>query len=127
MKGRELGCKLVRFAARVVLASPGGNGILVLVVEPGIKECPRAVHFGSANVSVPVGHGPEPGPGVKIHSSQAISRRNQSAGTLSVGSETLAVFIKFRVKTAGAPTAENLLHSGYVHSQQVGKGLKVGC
>src|SRR6516162_4878192 len=103
MKRRQLGGKLVWFAAGVVFAILRRDRILAFVVEPSIKERARTMHFCRAHIGVPVGHRPEARPGVKVYSSQAVGRWNQRAGPLSVGSETLPIFIKLRIKTARPP------------------------
>src|SRR5262249_11485085 len=120
------GSKLIRSSVRVVGAAFGGDRKRGFVTETCIIECARAMHFSSANVGVPVGDGPEPRPGMKIHAGQAISRRNQSAGSLPIGSEAFTVFIQFGIKTARTPACKNLLHGRYIYAKQVGERLQVG-
>src|SRR5262249_18001878 len=123
VKGCQFGSKLIRSSVRVVGAAFGGDRKRGFVTETCIIECARAMHFSSANVGVPVGDGPEPRPGMKIPAGQAISRRNQSAGSLPIGSEAFTVFIQFGIKTARTPACKNLLHGRYIYAKQVGERL----
>src|SRR5215510_4854558 len=56
VKGGQLRGDLVWLSPSVTLAALRRNGVLRLIVEPGIKECPRAVHLGSRDIRVPVGN-----------------------------------------------------------------------
>src|SRR5690348_17452623 len=98
MKRRQLGGKLIGFTSGVVFAAFGGDGISALVVEASIIKRARPMHFCSTNVGVPVGHRPEPCPGVQVDSSQTVGRRNKCAGPLSVGSEPLPVLVELGIK-----------------------------
>src|SRR5262245_24977005 len=117
MKRRQLGGKLVGSATGVVGTAFGGDRIHALVGEASIKERARPMHFGGANIGVPVRYRAEPRPGVQVHASQTVGRWYQRAGPLSVGSEALPVLIKLGIKTARPPTGKDLLHCGHVYSQ----------
>src|SRR5262249_30752305 len=103
-----------------------GNGKLALVAEPGIKESPGAVHFINADIRVPVGHRAESSPRMKVHARQAIGRRNQRAGPLTIGSEALPVYVQFSIKTARAPTRKDLFDCRHIYPKQVRERLQVG-
>src|SRR5579864_919819 len=126
MKSRQLGGELVGLAARVVGFTPSGNGIHALVTEPGIKESALAMHFGGANICVPVGHRPESGPSVKVYAGQPIGWRDQCAGPLAVRSETLSVLVEFGVKATWTPTCQDFLERCTIDAQQIGRGFRVG-
>src|SRR5579871_842708 len=126
MKSCQLGGELVGLAARVVGFALGGNGIHVLVAEPGIKESALAMHFGGTHICVPVSHRSESGPGVKVDASQAVGWGDQCAGTLSIRSEGLPILIEFSVKATRTPTCQDFFERYNIDAQQIGKGFRVG-
>jgi hypothetical protein len=100
--------------------------VLILVREARIEEVPQAVHLGLRYVGIPVGHGPEAGPGAEVHAGEAERRRNERARLLSVRAEGLAILVEDRVVAARSPAREHLLHGGLVDPEEVGERLEIG-
>ena len=61
-----------------------GDGILVLVVEPGIDERRRAVHLGSRDIGIPVGDRSQACPGAEVHAGEAKRGRDERSRLLPV-------------------------------------------
>src|SRR5579864_9165580 len=66
MKRGQLRCHFVRHAPRVPRSALHSNRILLGIVEPGIVERARTVHFRCSNVGIPVRDGAKTCPGVEV-------------------------------------------------------------
>ncbi len=127
MQRSQLGCGLVRRIPRIARAALRGDGILILVVEPGIEERRRAVHLGPCDVGIPVGDRSESGPSGEVYAGQAERGRDEGAGPLAVGTKGLAILVELGVVAAWAPAGENLLHGHDIDAEEIGEWLEVRC
>ena len=77
------------------------------------------MHFGGGHIGVPVGDRTNARPGMQVHTGQSERRRNQRAGSLAIGPESLPILVKLGIKAAGTPARQDLLDSSDVRAKEV--------
>jgi hypothetical protein len=102
------------------------DGELVRIVQSRIEERLLAVHFQIGYKGVPVRHRTPSGPGVKVHTRQTKSRRNQCRSRFAIRFQPLTVQNEFGVKFSWPPAIKHLEDGGNIHTQDVSDGLEVG-